>query len=443
MLKRLAVLALVVVLAAALVPGISHSVAAQQAAVDCGTDQNVTINVTAGSVGNEHDTVVNLATEYMKACPNVTVNVVAHPASSTDILAQYQQFFEAQSADMDVYQIDVIWPGIFADNLVDMNQYTDKTFLDQFYPALLTNDTVNGRLVAIPWFAASGMLYYRTDLLEKYSLTVPKTWADLQTDAKTIQDGERAAGNQDFWGFVWQGDAYEGLTCDALEWQASYGGGTILTTDGTIQVNNQDTIDAFTMAAGWVGTISPDAVLTFEEEDSRAVFQAGNAAFMRNWGYAYPLGEAADSPIKGLFDVGPLPGKEAGMSAATLGGWQLAVSKYSNNIPAAVAFVKWMTSYDQLVTFHLARGEQPVMPALYKDEQLVQALPYLASLGDVLNFATPRPSTVAGGKYGDVSQAYFTAVHDVLAGSKDAATAMSDLELSLADLGFTLPSGGS
>jgi trehalose/maltose transport system substrate-binding protein len=442
MLKKFVVFALIAVMALAVFPASIHQAAAQSSStVDCGTDQNVTINVTAGSVGNEHDTVVNLANEFMKACPNVTVNVVAHPQSSTDTLAQYQQFFEAKSADMDVYQIDVIWPSILADNLVDMNEYTDQTFLDQFYPKLLENDTVSGRLVALPWFAGSGMLYYRTDLLDKYKVDVPQTWADLQTAAKTIQDGERADGNADFWGFVWQGDAYEGLTCDALEWQASSGGGTILTSDGTIQVNNQDTIDAFNMAAGWVGTITPEAVLSFQEEDSRAVWQAGNAAFMRNWGYAYPLGEASDSPIKGLFDVAPLPGKEAGMSAATLGGWQLAVSKYSNNIPAATAFVKWMTSYDQLVTFHLARGEQPVMPALYKDETLVKALPYLASLGDVLNFATPRPSVVAGAKYNDVSQAYFTAVHAVLAGDKDAATAMSDLELSLADMGFTMPSG--
>jgi trehalose/maltose transport system substrate-binding protein len=126
------------------------------------------------------------------------------------------------------------------------------------------------------------------------------------------------------------------------------------------------------------------------------------------------------------------------MTAATLGGWGLAVSKYSKNPEAAVALANWLTSADALVEFHLARGEQPVLPELYQNEELQKALPYLAFTSDILNAATPRPG-VAGTQYAKVSELYYTAVHDVLAGNKDAATAMSDLELSLADLGFTLP----
>jgi trehalose/maltose transport system substrate-binding protein len=159
---------------------------------------------------------------------------------------------------------------------------------------------------------------------------------------------------------------------------------------------------------------------------------------MRNWAYAFTLGQADDSVIKDQFNVVPLPGKEAGMSAATLGGWGLAVSKYSDNPEAAVAVANWLTEYDALVEFHLARGEQPVLPALYEDEELQVALPYLAFTGDILNVATPRPG-VAGTQYAAVSEAYYTAVNDVLAGNADAATAMADLELALADLGFELP----
>ncbi len=435
MFKRFVVLMIVAVLTIGLLPTAS----AQEGEVWCGTDQPVTITWIAGTVGGEHEAALALADKFMKeACPNVTVKVVQRPESTTETIAQYQQFFEGQSSEIDVYQIDVFYPAMFKEHLTDISEYATDEFLAQFYPAVLNAYTIEGRVVGLPWFAGGGMLYYRTDLLEKYGLAVPQTWDELAAAAKTIQDGERAEGNAAFWGFVFQGKAYEGLTCDALEWQVSYGGGRILSPEGVIEVNDPATIEIFDKIASWVSDFVPPEVLNYQEEDARAVWHAGNAAFMRNWGYAYTLSQAEDSPIRDKFSVVPLPGKEAGMSAATLGGWGLGVSKYSQNIEAASAFAIWLTSYDQLVDFHLMRGEQPVQPALYEDAELVEALPYLASMGNVLEFAIARPG-VAGAQYNTVSEKYYTAVNNVLAGSVDAATAMADLELALADLGFELP----
>jgi trehalose/maltose transport system substrate-binding protein len=436
MLKRFAVLFLIAVLAVGLIPTAG---AQDEAAPWCGTDENVEITFIAGTVGGEHDVYVKLAERFTaEVCPNITVNVVERPESTTETLAQYQQFFEGQSGELDLFMVDVVWPAMIAEHLLDVNEYLDADMLSRFYPALIDAYTVDGRLVALPWFAGAGMLYYRSDLLEKYGLEVPQTWDDLATAAKAIQDGERAEGNDSFWGFVYQGSAYEGLTCDALEWQVSNGGGRIISPEGVIEVNDEASIEIFDKQASWVGDFVPPEVLNYTEEESRGVWQAGNAAFMRNWAYAFTLGQADDSVIKDKFDVVPLPGKEAGMSAATLGGWGLAISKYSDTPEAAVALANWLTDYDALVEFHLARGEQPVLPALYEDADLQAALPYLASTGNILDFATPRPG-VAGTQYAAVSEAYYTAVNNVLAGNADAATAMEELELSLADLGFELP----
>ena len=163
--------------------------------------------------------------------------------------------------------------------------------------------------------------------------------------AKKIQDGERKAGKPDFQGFVFQGKASESVTCNALEWIYSYGGGTIVEPDKKVTINNPKAIKALETAKSWVGTISPLGVTTYGEEDARNIWQAGNAAFMRNWPYAYALGADPKSAISGKFDITVLPkGGDDGKNAACLGGWQLMVSAYSKVPDAAADLVKYLVS---------------------------------------------------------------------------------------------------
>ena len=371
----------------------------------------------------------------MDAHPDVQVNVLETPDFVQDRLGTYLQLFEAKSSDVDVFQIDVIWPGDLAEHFVDLNQYGAKDVTDQHFAAIVQNNTVDGKLVAIPWFTDAGLLYYRTDLLQKYGFDgPPTTWDELTSMAQTIQDGERSAGNQDFWGYVWQGNAYEGLTCDALEWVKSFGGGTIVSPDKTITINNQNAIDAIDMAAGWVGTISPSGVTSFGEEDARNMWQAGNAAFMRNWPYAYSLGNADDSAVKGKFDVSPLPAGPNGQPAATLGGWQLAVSKYSKNPQAAADVALFLASPAEQKIRAVKGSLNPTIKSLYQDPDVLEAAPFFGSLYDVFTNAVARPSTATAPNYNDVSTAFFNAVHDVLTGKENATDAMALLELDLEDI---------
>src|SRR5699024_6693187 len=133
-----------------------------------------------------------------------------------------------------------------------------------------------------------------------------------------------------FTGFTFQTKAYEGLTCDALEWIYSSGGGKIVEDDGTVTVNSDEAVAAIEMAKDWVGGIAPGAVTSYNEEDSRGVWQGGNAAFHCNWLYVYAISAEDDSILQGKFDITQLPGGENG-SAACLGGWNMMVSQYSPN----------------------------------------------------------------------------------------------------------------
>lgn len=395
----------------------------------CGADEEVTITY-VGDPAGKHPLAEAATIERFKAlCPNITVNRIEGDANGQNLLASYLTAFEAQSSDLDVIRVDVIWPGLLADHLLDMRQFVSQEQIDSYLPALIVNDTVDGQLVALPLRIGFGMLYYRTDLLEKYGFDAPPaTWDELATMAQTIQDGERAAGNSEFWGFVWQGNAYEGLTTNALEWQVSNGGGVIVSPEGEIQVNNPETVAAFERAAGWVGTISPPGVVSYQEEDARAVWHAGNAAFMRNWPYAYSSSLDSEA-IGGNFAVAPVPAGDAGVGAAALGGWHIGVSRYSKHPEAAAAFAAYMTSAENQKHYSIDTSSPPAVAALYEDPDIQAAMPFASP--EIVAITTPRPSTVTAGKYNEVSTLYFTAVHSILTGEEDAASALELLELDL------------
>jgi trehalose/maltose transport system substrate-binding protein len=249
-----------------------------------------------------------------------------------------------------------------------------------------------------------------------------------------IQDAERAEGAADLWGYVWQGNAYEGLTCNALEWVKSYGGGQIVEPDGTISINNEKAVEALEMAASWVGTISPPGVLSYTEEESRGVWQTGNSVFMRNWPYAYALGNGDDSPIKDTFDVAPLPSGGDG-SAATLGGWNLAVSKFSPNPEIATDLVLYLTSSDVQKARALISGQLPTIQALYDDEEIAAANSLIPRWKEVFMNAVARPSAPTKVKYNEVSSKFWSAAHETLSGTTPAADSLEILELDLDELG--------
>jgi trehalose/maltose transport system substrate-binding protein len=387
----------------------------------------------SGAVGNAVENFKTLVKPWEEKTGN-TVTMVPMPASTTDQFAQYRLWLAAGSSDIDVFQTDVIWAPQLAGDLVDLTEAA-KDLAPTHFPSIIQSQTVNGKLVALPIFTDAPALYYRKDLLEKYGVAVPKTWDELTAAAQKIQDGERAAGKGDFWGYVWQGNAYEGLTCDALEWVKSFGGGQIVEPDGTVSINNEHAIKALETAKGWVGTISPQGVLAYQEEEARGVWQTGNAAFMRNWPYAYGLGNGADSAVKGLFDVTTLPvGGEGDKPAATLGGWNVAVSKYSKHQDAAISLALYLAGPEAQKQRAIAESNLPTIISLYDDADIAKAQPIIPLWKDVFLNAVPRPSAPTLGKYAEVSNKFFNAVHETLSGNGSAADNLAGLEADLNDL---------
>ncbi|HET6158269.1 MAG TPA: ABC transporter substrate-binding protein [Dongiaceae bacterium] len=396
----------------------------------------VTVSISCSSLGIEQQLCQSGGEAWAKQTGN-KVKLVGTPADANERLALYQTLLAAQSKDIDIFQIDMIWPATLAPHLVDLGSALSEQDRADHFKVLIDNNTVDGKLVAIPWFVDAGLLYYRKDLLEKYGKQVPKTWAELADTAKAVMEGETKGGNSAMQGYVWQGRAYEGLTCNALEWIASYGGGGIVGQDGGVTIDNPQAAKALDTAKSWIGTISPKGVLSYGEEESRGVFQSGNAVFMRNWPYAWALANAADSPVKGKVGVAVLPQGEGADArhAAALGGQQLAVSRYSAHPKEAIELVQYLTSAQEQKRRAQQGSFNPTLRSLYSDAELVSANPFYKDFLPIVDNAVARPSTVTGRRYNQVSSAFVRTVHGTLSGQEMAQASLVDLSKELERLG--------
>jgi len=370
----------------------------------------------------------NLELEQFTKETGIRVKLLSAPEGAVETLDAWRSLLESGAKTPDVYAVDVIWPEILADNLLDLKAFVPAQEIATHFSELIANNTVNGKLVALPCLVDVGLLFYRTDLLRHYGYsTPPRTWQELETIAARIQAGERARGQKDFWGFVWEGASSESVTCNALEWQASEGGGAIIE-NNMVTVNNLETGRALERAARWVGTISPPGVVAYKEWDAYNVWQAGQAAFMRNWATSH-FGELIQGAItKDQFDIASLPRGRARI-ATTVGGRAYAVSRHSLYPREASMLVRFLCRPDTQLNRIRKIGGSPTIPELYNDPGMLAANPYFSTiLKTYRNDKVWRPSTKTGKRYPDISRAYYTTVHEILEGKQTAASALSDLQ---------------
>jgi len=331
--------------------------------------------------------------EFEKQHPGIRVKDEVLPASTDQQHQFYVTNLEGHSPDFDVLALDVIWTPEFsrAGWLEDLTPYFPPDTLAQFLPAPVQANTHRGRLYAAPWYIDAGLLYYRKDLLEQYGLHPPKTFEELVTSTQIILQRER---NPNLYGFIWQGKQYEGLVCNVLEYIWG-NGGDILDASGRVVLNSPRAIAAVQFMHDLIYRyrVSPEWVTTADEEATRHTFGAGKAIYMRNWPYAWNLFQQEGSAVRGKVGITVMPHFPGGTSAATLGGWQLGVNRYSRHKEAAIELVRFLTSQTSQRYIALTMGFKPTRKALYADEVLKAQQPFIVGLYDVLLQAKPRPVT--------------------------------------------------
>ena len=104
------------------------------------------------------------------------------------------------------------------------------------------------------------------------------------------------------------------------------------------------------------------------------------------------------------------------------------MSKYSRHQDAAIALVKFLGSEKAQKQRAVNQARLPTIPSLYDDPDIAKAQPIVASWGEVVENAVPRPSAPTQRQYNEVSKEFWTAVNETLSGRGTAADNLDKLE---------------
>lgn len=369
-----------------------------------------------------------LVDAFKKSHPNIDVELREMPSDSNQSHDQYVTMFSAKSAEIDVFDLDVIWPAEFAQAgyLLPLDRFIqqDNIKVDDYIKGAYSAGSFNGQQWTMPKFIDTGLLFYRTDLVKE----VPKTWDDLIKTAKAT----KGQGGTQF-GYLMQAKQYEGIVCNFVEFAASYGG-KIVDDKGQVVINNPGTIKGLQkMIEVAKSDFVPSNITTFTEQESHTAFLEGQAPMIRNWPYQYAMAQdPKQSKIVDKVGVAPLPAGDAG-SAATLGGWLAGINKNSKHPKEAWEFLKFMTGKEGQKITAIDGGSAPTYLPEYDDADVKKASPLFANKDFVngISKAVPRPTSP---QYSKISEIMQIEVSKAIAGQETAEQAVQAMETKMKEI---------
>jgi multiple sugar transport system substrate-binding protein len=350
-----------------------------------------------------------LIADFEASHPGVKVVREVGPHSSTEFHDLVTQKLRNRDTEMDVFFMDVIWPAEFAAAgwALPLDEYFPVQQQKVFLEAPIQANRYGGRIFGVPLFVDAGMFYFRKDLLAKYNLPPPRTWPGLVEQAKLILAQER---DPYLTGYSAQFKQYEGLICNMMEFVMSNGAALWdeQNLKGTLHLAKAKEAVRF-VRDQIVGAISHRGVLAYQEPESLALFTQGKAIFHRNWPYAWEVAnDPQRSKVAGKVGIVPLPAFPGHKSVATLGGWQLGISRFSRKPQLAWQFIEYMTSeaVQKRIALHTGRG--PARSTLYRDPDVLKKHPHFQARYETFTLAAPRPPTPVYQPLSNIMQRYFS-----------------------------------
>jgi multiple sugar transport system substrate-binding protein len=367
--------------------------------------------------------VVRSIERFNQSRQDIQIKYIEMPQVPNEQLTRYSTWFNSKSKTPDLFIMDVIWPKMFASAgwIAPIDEYVDDEYLKRFWPAATEVANLDGKLYGIQYYMDVGVFFYRKDLLEKYQLSVPTTWSEMEKVSQEIMSKEN---NPNLVGYVFQGAKIEGATINWLEFLWGMGG-DVFDADGKLKVDTPEGIEALKTMQRLVheSKVSPISVAASNPNDNQIVFSNGNAIFMRNWPSYYAAMKGTD--VDGKYDIAPLPHTEGFESHASTGGWVLAINSNSKYKKEAAEVMKWILSDSEQKSIAINASKIPSVRQVFSDPELISNQPLLEKLQPMLEQAKSRPALRA---YEQFSRAVQTEVNLVLNGQKEPEQALKDAQ---------------
>jgi multiple sugar transport system substrate-binding protein len=346
--------------------------------------------------GVEGEALLQAARDY-EAQTGVHINFVQLP---------YQQLFEkelldlnAQTGAYDLIMLDDPWFPRFAGKqfLTDLTPLLEKR--GQAGPdADFVEASVNvcrhpyqtGALYALPYVGNSQLFFYRKDLFEKYGLKEPQTWDEVLFAAKTIQEKETGPDGGKMYGYVMRAAQGNAAVADFMPIFWAFGA-EMFDANGKPTVNTQEGISALEFMLK-LGQVSPPGYASFNADEVSAHLLQGTAAMSINWpAWISAFSDPKRSKVIGKIEFATLPYLTK-PGQAEIGNWLIAIPRYSQNAEAAMDFLLWATTAEQMKRSAL-RGNPPTRKSLFQDAELVAKFPAYPVQFRSLSTSRPRPRT--------------------------------------------------
>ncbi|SIR81713.1 extracellular solute-binding protein [Williamsia sterculiae] len=425
-------IALAAVAAAAVLPLVSA----------CGSDSSRgTINIYPPADGAKF---IEQAAQTCSANSGGKYKIVTHPLpkAADDQRLQLARRLAGNDHSLDLMGMDVVWTAEFADagwvaKVPDALAAKVKkdTLGGPLETALWkTKDDKDKTLYAIPTWTNTQLLWFRPDVLKKYtgSATPPQTWDQLLAENKKIT----AAGGPSY--VMVQGKQYEGLMVWFNSVLASAGGQVVDPDDASKQTLNDTpehraaTVKALQILKAVATAPGHDPSITNSDESAaRLGMENGSATFEINYPFVFPsmrsnaaagdvaffpemaqkygklLGDPDNSPpdkelgpannlVRTKFDFGLYPGvKQGERPRSTPGGVNIAVASTSQQKDLAFTAAQCLTDTDSQRLYAVSGGTPPTLASLYADADFKAAYPMGEKIKEQLEsgVAAPRPAS--------------------------------------------------